>query len=82
MTEKVKEKHLKVVSSIGSCHFISCTDEISLGFTKYEPGGLRYEYFDTAEKILVVWAIIAVVFYLLYRARKSKYTMAVWEYAQ
>lgn len=50
---------------------------LALGFTKYEPGGLRYEYFDTAEKILVVWAILAVVFYLLYRARKSKYTMAV-----
>lgn len=50
---------------------------LALGFTKYEPGGLRYEYFDTAEKIVVVWAIIAVVFYLLYRARKSKYTMAV-----
>lgn len=50
---------------------------LALGFTKYEPGGLRYEYFDTAEKIVVVWAILAVVFYLLYRARKSKYTMAV-----
>ena len=50
---------------------------LALGFTKYEPGGLRYEYFDTAEKIVVVWAILAVVFYLLYQARKSKYTMAV-----
>ena len=45
---------------------------LALGFTKYEPGGLRYEYFDTAEKILVVWAILAVVFLSAVSGKKKQ----------
>ena len=74
LKEKAPKRWLAVLAAVISS---AVPMRLALGFTKYEPGGLRYEYFDTAEKILVVWAILAVVFYLLYRARKSKYTMAV-----
>ena len=74
LKEKAPKRWLAALAAVTSS---AVPMRLALGFTKYEPGGLRYEYFDTAEKILVVWAILAVVFYLLYRARKSKYTMAV-----
>lgn len=74
LKEKAPKRWLAALAAVISS---AVPMRLALGFTKYEPGGLRYEYFDTAEKILVVWAILAVVFYLLYRARKSKYTMAV-----
>ena len=74
LKEKAPQRWLAALAAVISS---AVPMRLALGFTKYEPGGLRYEYFDTAEKILVVWAILAVVFYLLYRARKSKYTMAV-----
>ena len=74
LKEKAPKRWLAALAAVISS---AIPMRLALGFTKYEPGGLRYEYFDTAEKILVVWAILAVVFYLLYRARKSKYTMAV-----
>ena len=74
LKEKAPKRWLAALAAVISS---AVPRRLALGFTKYEPGGLRYEYFDTAEKILVVWAILAVVFYLLYRARKSKYTMAV-----
>ena len=74
LKEKAPKRWLAAVAAVISS---AVPMRLALGFTKYEPGGLRYEYFDTAEKIVVVWAILAVVFYLLYRARKSKYTMAV-----
>ena len=74
LKEKAPKRWLAALAAVISS---AVPMRLALGFTKYEPGGLRYEYFDTAEKILVVWAIIAVVFYLLYRARKSKYTMTV-----
>ena len=74
LKEKAPKRWLAALAAVISS---AIPMRLALGFTKYEPGGLRYEYFDTAEKIVVVWAIIAVVFYLLYRARKSKYTMAV-----
>ena len=74
LKEKAPKRWLAALAAVISS---AVPMRLALGFTKYEPGGLIYEYFDTAEKILVVWAIIAVVFYLLYRARKSKYTMAV-----
>ena len=74
LKEKAPKRWLAALAAVISS---AIPMRLAFGFTKYEPGGLRYEYFDTAEKILVVWAILAVVFYLLYRARKSKYTMAV-----
>lgn len=74
LKEKAPKRWLAALAAVISS---AVPMRLALGFTKYEPGGLRYEYFDTAEKILVVWAILAIVFYLLYRARKSKYTMAV-----
>ena len=74
LKEKAPKRWLATLAAVISS---AVPMRLALGFTKYEPGGLRYEYFDTAEKIVVVWAILAVVFYLLYRARKSKYTMAV-----
>lgn len=74
LKEKAPKRWLAALAAVISS---AVPMRLALGFTKYELGGLRYEYFDTAEKILVVWAILAVVFYLLYRARKSKYTMAV-----
>ena len=74
LKEKAPKRWLAALAAVISS---TVPMRLALGFTKYEPGGLRYEYFDTAEKILVVWAILAVVFYLLYRVRKSKYTMAV-----
>ena len=74
LKEKAPKRWLAALAAVISS---AVPMRLALGFTKYDPGGLRYEYFDTAEKILVVWAILAVVFYLLYRARKSKYTMAV-----
>lgn len=74
LKEKATKRWLAALAAVISS---AVPMRLALGFTKYEPGGLRYEYFDTAEKIVVVWAILAVVFYLLYRARKSKYTMAV-----
>ena len=74
LKEKAPKRWLAALAAVISS---AVPMRLALEFTKYEPGGLRYEYFDTAEKILVVWAILAVVFYLLYRARKSKYTMAV-----
>ena len=74
LKEKTPKRWLAALAAVISS---AVPMRLALGFTKYEPGGLRYEYFDTAEKIVVVWAILAVVFYLLYRARKSKYTMAV-----
>lgn len=74
LKEKAPKRWLAALAAVISS---AVPMRLALGFTKYEPGRLRYEYFDTAEKILVVWAILAVVFYLLYRARKSKYTMAV-----
>lgn len=74
LKEKAPKRWLAALAAVTSS---AVPMRLALGFKKYEPGGLRYEYFDTAEKILVVWAILAVVFYLLYRARKSKYTMAV-----
>ena len=74
LKEKAPKRWLAALAAVISS---AVPMRLALGFTKYEPGGLRYEYFDTAEKILVVWAILAVVFYLLYRARKSKYTIAV-----
>ena len=74
LKEKASKRWLAALAAVISS---AVPMRLALGFTKYEPGGLRYEYFDTAEKIVVVWAILAVVFYLLYRARKSKYTMAV-----
>lgn len=74
LKEKAPKRWLAALAAVISS---AIPMRLALGFTKYEPGGLRYEYFDTAEKIVVVWAILAVVFYLLYRARKSKYTMAV-----
>ena len=74
LKEKAPKKWLAALAAVISS---AVPMRLALGFTKYEPGGLRYEYFDTAEKIVVAWAILAVVFYLLYRARKSKYTMAV-----
>lgn len=74
LKEKAPKRWLAALAAVISS---AVPMRLALGFTKYEPGGLRYEYFDTAEKIVVVWAILAVVFYLLYQARKSKYTMAV-----
>ena len=74
LKEKAPKRWLAALAAVISS---AVPMRLALGFTKYEPGGLRYEYFDTAEKIVVVWAILAVVFYLLYRARKSNYTMAV-----
>ena len=74
LKEKAPKRWLAALAAVISS---AVPMRLALGFTKYEPGGLRYEYFDTAEKIVVVWAILAVVFYLLYRARKSKYTMEV-----
>lgn len=74
LKEKAPKRWLAALAAVISS---AVPMRLALGFIKYEPGGLRYEYFDTAEKIVVVWAILAVVFYLLYRARKSKYTMAV-----
>lgn len=74
LKEKAPKRWLAALAAVISS---AVPMRLALGFTKYEPGGLRYEYFDIAEKIVVVWAILAVVFYLLYRARKSKYTMAV-----
>lgn len=74
LKEKAPKRWLAALAAVISS---AVPMRLAVGFTKYEPGGLRYEYFDTAEKIVVVWAILAVVFYLLYRARKSKYTMAV-----
>lgn len=74
LKEKAPKRWLAALAAVISS---AVPMRLALGFTKYEPGGLRYEYFDTAEKIVVVWEILAVVFYLLYRARKSKYTMAV-----
>lgn len=74
LKEKAPKRWLAALAAVISS---AVPMRLALGFTKYEPGGLRYEYFDTAEKFVVVWAILAVVFYLLYRARKSKYTMAV-----
>ena len=74
LKEKAPKRWLAALAAVISS---AVPMRLALGFTKYEPGGLRYEYFDTAEKIVVVWAILAVVFFLLYRARKSKYTMAV-----
>lgn len=74
LKEKAPKRWLAALAAVISS---AVPMRLALGFTKYESGGLRYEYFDTAEKILVVWAILAVVFYLLYLARKSKYTMAV-----
>lgn len=74
LKEKAPKRWLAALAAVISS---AVPMRLALGFTKYEPGGLRYEYFDTAEKIVVVWAIIAVAFYLLYRARKSKYIMAV-----
>ena len=74
LKEKAPKRWLAALAAVISS---AVPMRLALGFTKYEPGGLRYEYFDTAEKIVVVWAILPVVFYLLYRARKSKYTMAV-----
>lgn len=74
LKEKAPKRWLAALAAVISS---AVPMRLALGFTKYEPGGLRYEYFDTAEKIVVAWAILAVVFYLLYRARKSKYTMAV-----
>lgn len=74
LKEKAPKRWLAALAAVISS---AVPMRLALGFTKYEPGGLRYEYFDTAEKSVVVWAILAVVFYLLYRARKSKYTMAV-----
>ena len=74
LKEKAPKRWLAALAAVISS---AVPMRLALGFTKYEQGGLRYEYFDTAEKIVVVWAILAVVFYLLYRARKSKYTMAV-----
>ena len=74
LKEKAPKRWLAALAAVTSS---AVPMRLALGFTKYEPGGLRYEYFETAEKIVGVWAILAVVFYLLYRARKSKYTMAV-----
>lgn len=74
LKEKAPKRWLAALAAVISS---AVPMRLALGFTKYESGGLRYEYFDTAEKIVVAWAILAVVFYLLYRARKSKYTMAV-----
>ena len=74
LKEKAPKRWLAALAAVISS---AVPMRLALGFTKYEPGGLRYEYFDTAEKIVVVWANLAVVFYLLYQARKSKYTMAV-----
>lgn len=74
LKEKAPKRWLAALTAVISS---AVPMRLALGFTKYEQGGLRYEYFDTAEKIVVVWAILAVVFYLLYRARKSNYTMAV-----
>ena len=74
LKEKAPKRWLAALAAVISS---AVPMRLALGFTKYEPGGLRYEYFDTEEKFVVVWAILAVVFYLLYRARKSKYTMAV-----
>lgn len=39
------------------------------GFTQYEPSGLKWEYFDTVWKLILVWLILAVLFYFLYRTR-------------
>ena len=74
LKEKAPKRWLAALAAVISS---AVPMRLALGFTKYEPGGLRYGYFDTAEKLVVVWAILAVVFFLLYRARKSKYTMAV-----
>ena len=74
LKEKAPKRWLAALAAVISS---AVPMRLALGFTKYEPGGLRYEYFDTTEKIVVVWAILAGVFYLLYRARKSKYTIAV-----
>ena len=79
LKEKAPKRWLAALAAVISS---AVPMRLALGFTKYEPGGLRYEYFDTAEKILVVWAILAVVFYLLYRARKASIQWQFWEYAQ
>lgn len=39
------------------------------GFTQYEPSGLKWEYFNTVWKLVLVWLILAVLFYFLYRTR-------------
>lgn len=50
---------------------------MAVGFTRYETGGLQWDYFDTAQKLLFVWGILAGVFYLLYRARRNRQVAAV-----
>ena len=50
---------------------------MAVGFTRYETGGLQWDYFDTVQKLLFVWGVLAGVFYLLYRTRRKKQMAAV-----
>lgn len=50
---------------------------LAWGFTQYEPGGLRFNYFDTIWKLILVWVLVAISFYLLFQANRKRYLTAV-----
>lgn len=50
---------------------------LAWGFTKYDTSGYIKEYFDVAWKIVGVWMLLVVLFYLLFCSHRKKYTAAV-----
>lgn len=50
---------------------------LAWGFTKYDTSGCVKEYFDVAWKIVGVWMLLVVLFYLLFCSHRKKYTAAV-----
>lgn len=53
---------------------------LAWGFTQYEKGGLRFDYFDTIWKLLFVWILIVIAFYLMVRTNRKR-SLAVVVYA-
>ncbi len=50
---------------------------LAWGFTKYDKSGSQFEYFDVQWKIIFVWIVLVIAFYLLYQAHRKKYLAAI-----
>lgn len=64
----------RIVAALAALFFAAVPVFMAWGFSKYDESGCVSEYFDMAWKIVSVWLILAVLFYLLFYARRKKYT--------
>ena len=71
----LKEKSpSRIVSVLSALLFAAVPVCMAWGFSRYDTSGCVSAYFDTLWKMVFVWLVLAVLFYLLFYAHRKKYT--------